>query len=111
MLNIFILWDCLQGVSNGNISGLGLVSEVKWVTTINYWIVGIPLSSYMMFGLKMSLEGLWYGPTAACFLNYVMYEYKIHSSNWQLIADKHIAKMKSEAKENGDQEEKSNAIN
>ena len=50
----------------------------------------------------MSLEGLWYGPTAACALNFIFYEIKMRSSDWQEIADNLIAKMNEEKKEMND---------
>ena len=87
ILTIFVFFDCMQGVAAGNISGLGLMSKVKWVTTIDYWVVGIPLSCLLMFKYDMALTGLWYGPTAACALNYIFYELKIRNSDWQQIAD------------------------
>lgn len=93
ILVVFIFFDCMQGVANGNISGLGVISEVKWIATFSYWVVGIPLSLYLMFKLDMELEGLWYGPTAACAINYICYTLKIQSSNWQEIADAHQQKM------------------
>jgi Na+-driven multidrug efflux pump len=82
ILTIFVFFDCMQGVAAGNISGLGLMRDVRFVTAFNYWVLGIPLSVYTMFKLDMGLEGLWYGPTIACLMNYIMYEYKIHSCDW-----------------------------
>jgi multidrug resistance protein, MATE family len=49
ILCVFVFFDCMQGVSAGNISGLGLMAKVKWVTAFSYWIVGIPLSIYLTF--------------------------------------------------------------
>ena len=49
VLTLFVFFDCMQGVSAGNISGLGLMDKVKYVTIINYWVLGIPLSYYAMF--------------------------------------------------------------
>ena len=77
----------MQGVSNGQISGLGLNSKAKWITSIDYWLVGIPISCVCIFKLDMSLAGLWYGPTVACMLNYYFYERIINSADWQEIVD------------------------
>jgi len=82
MLVIFVFFDCMQGVAAGNISGLGLMPKAKYVTIFDYWVLGIPLSCYTMFKLNMGIEGLWYGPTVACLMNYVFYEYFIHSADW-----------------------------
>lgn len=57
----------------GNISGLGIVSKIRWVTSLDYWVFGIPLSCYAMFKLNLGIEGLWFGPTLAVFLNYIVY--------------------------------------
>lgn len=94
IIAFFVFFDCMQGVSNGNISGLGLLKQVKWVSTFSYWIVGLPLSAFLMFERDMKLEGLWYGPTIAVFMNYFWYEIQIYSVNWQDICDAHLLKMK-----------------
>lgn len=53
VLVIFVFFDCMQGVANGNISGLGIVGKVKFVTIFDYWVLGIPLSLYLMFNKKL----------------------------------------------------------
>lgn len=70
---IFVFFDCMQGVANGAISGLGMIGKVKWVTVFDYWVIGIPCSIYFMFTMQMGIQGLWYGPTIAVFLNYLFY--------------------------------------
>lgn len=52
---IFVFFDCVQGVSVGNIGGLGLMKKVTWVTAFDYWVIGIPLSLFAMFKLNLSL--------------------------------------------------------
>ena len=49
VLTIFVFFDCMQGVDVGNLSGLGIMSRVKLVTIFDYWVVGIPISMFMMF--------------------------------------------------------------
>jgi len=49
------------------------MKKVTWVTAIDYWVVGIPISCYAMFKLNMGLQGLWLGPTAAVALNTIIY--------------------------------------
>ena len=48
MLIVFVLTDTMQGVLNGVINGLGLVSKAKFVTLFDYWVVGIPISYYCL---------------------------------------------------------------
>ena len=70
---IFVFFDCVQGVAVGNISGLGLMKKVTWVTAFDYWIVGIPTSLIAMFVCNLVLFGLWLGPTMAVLLNTCIY--------------------------------------
>jgi Na+-driven multidrug efflux pump len=58
------------------------MKKVTWVTAFNYWVVGIPLSLYGMFKANLGLMGLWFGPTAAVFLNTVIYQYVITLADW-----------------------------
>ena len=76
------------------------MKQAKYVTLVSYWVVGIPLSYVLMFKADMSCEGLWYGPTAACLLNYVFYEYYIRRADWQQIADNTIAKLNKDSAKN-----------
>jgi hypothetical protein len=95
------------------------MDKVKWVTMFDYWVLGIPLSYYLMFSKNMALEGLWWGPTLACALNYLFYEIAIRSSDWQEIADKTLAKLTADKEHNAgakgvdqeDDEKKGNTIN
>lgn len=100
---IFVFFDCMQSNGSGNINALGKVSEVKWTSTINYWIIGIPLSCLLMFKFDMKLEGLWYGPTVAVFLNWAFYQYKLSTIDWQEVCDKHQEKMRLKSLEKKDQ--------
>jgi len=74
---IFIFFDSMQTVASGVITGLGLMGKVKLVTMFTYLILGIPISLYMMFTLDMGIEGLWYGPTVSCIINYFVYQFYI----------------------------------
>lgn len=94
ILSIFVFFDCMQSNGSGNINALGKIGEVRWTSTVNYWIIGIPLSCILMFKFDLKLEGLWYGPTVAVFLNWAFYEYKINSVAWQDVCDKHQEKMR-----------------
>ena len=82
VISIFVFFDCVQGVSNGAISGLGLIKKVKWVTIFDYWVLGIPLSVYCMFKLSLGIQGLWFGPTLAVIMNYVFYQNVIMGADW-----------------------------
>ena len=87
VLCIFVFFDCMQGVINGIVTGLSIVKKVKYATMISYWVYGIPLSYYCMENLELGIEGLWFGPSLAVLLNYVIYENAISKANWQLVAE------------------------
>ena len=86
-LMVFILFDCIQAVTKVNISGLGIINRVVWVTAFDYWVIGIPISYYAMFSINMGIKGLWYGPTLAVFMNYLFYSKEIYFADWQEISD------------------------
>ena len=49
-----------------------------------------------MFRFDMALEGLWYGPSVACLMNYLFYEYEIKKQDWNVIAQNIRDKMESD---------------
>ena len=82
VVTIFVFFDCIQGVANGAIMGLGTVSRVSWVTVTDYWILGIPISLYFMFNQGLGVQGLWIGPTVAVVLNFIFYSWEIVKTDW-----------------------------
>lgn len=100
ILALFVFFDCMQAVSSGNVNGLGIIKEVRWASTINYWVIGLPISCYLMFSKNLFLYGLWWGPTVAVLLNFLTFEYKVQTADWQEICDKHAEKMKLKSLEN-----------
>lgn len=53
----------------------------------------------MMFKLDLHLEGLWFGPTLAVFMNYVWYSYVINKTDWKEIAEKTAKKLEDDNEE------------
>jgi len=88
VVSIFVFFDCMQGVINGVVTGLGIVKQVRFITIFSYWVLGIPLSIYAMWPLELCIEGLWFGPTLAVFVNYFFYEYSLSTADWQDVIDK-----------------------
>ena len=41
------------------------------------------MSSVLVFHYKMSIEGLWYGPTMAVMINYIYYLRTVNNADWQ----------------------------
>ena len=82
VITIFVFFDCIQGVANGAIIGLGTIARVKWVTVLDYWVIGIPISLYFMFNQDLGIKGLWIGPTVAVVLNFIFYSWEIFQADW-----------------------------
>jgi MATE family multidrug resistance protein len=79
---MFVIADCLQGVAKGILTASGLQKYGALLTFIAYFILGMPLSYYLSFGLGWEIEGLWYGPTVACFFNFLVYWYIFLRTDW-----------------------------
>jgi MATE family multidrug resistance protein len=82
LFEVFIFFDCMQAVTLGLVNGLGIIRDVRWVTFISYWLIGIPLAYYLIFYKQMGLLGLWCGPTIANIINFVAYDYTVRTKNW-----------------------------
>jgi len=84
----------MQAVNLGMVAGVGLVKQVKFITFVSYWLIGIPFACVLMLKFKMGLIGLWCGPTLANIINYSFYEHSLRKADWQLAALKMKHKMK-----------------
>jgi len=98
ILSLFTFFDCMQIVDASTIGGLGMVKKIKYSSLISYWIFGIPIAFYLAIHLDMKLEGLWYGPTIACALNFLQYEVIIRKTSWEKIANEMKERMENEKK-------------
>lgn len=72
-ISVFCFFDCTQGVGQGIIRGLGKQGVASYVTITGYWILGIPISLYMVFYQNEGITGLWVGPNVGIIFNFVFY--------------------------------------
>ena len=86
MFSAFIFIDCLQGVIQGLLRGLGKQGTGGLFTFIGYWIIGIPVSLYCVFSLDGGLSGLWTGITVGCIFNTVSYYAIVYTNDLEKIA-------------------------
>jgi MATE family multidrug resistance protein len=56
---VFQLSDGLQGVGAGILRGAGVTRFTFAVNMVAYWVVGLPLSLLLAFGLGWGVVGLW----------------------------------------------------
>ncbi len=59
--SLFQLSDGVQVVGLGALRGMSDVRIPTIITLIAYWVLGIPVSYYFGFILKIGPEGIWYG--------------------------------------------------
>eukprot|EP00347_Sterkiella_histriomuscorum_P022093 403331703 len=86
IISIFVFFDCVQGVGQGIIRGLGKQARASNITIIGYWILGIPISLSTVFYLNWGIVGLWTGPTVAIVFNFIFYYLIIMKQDWHQIA-------------------------
>ncbi len=60
----FQVFDGLQAVSAGVLRGLGDTRAPMVVNLVGFWLVGMPVSVTLCFGLGLGPEGLWWGLVA-----------------------------------------------
>ena len=60
---IMQVFDGLAAVSHGLLRGIGKQEFGGYANLVTYYVVALPLSFGTAFGLKWTLEGLWFGVT------------------------------------------------
>jgi len=58
---VFQIFDGIQVVASGVLRGLGDTRAPMVANLLGYWLVGIPVSMYLGFGLRLGPPGLWWG--------------------------------------------------
>ncbi|CDW78027.1 na+-driven multidrug efflux pump [Stylonychia lemnae] len=86
IISVFVFFDCVQGVGQGIIRGLGKQGRASIITIIGYWGIGIPTSLLCVFYLDWGIVGLWVGPSLAIIFNFIFYYIIIIKADWFTIA-------------------------
>lgn len=53
-----------------------------------YWVLAIPITLWMAFGLSYGNIGIWVGPTVACAFNTAAYLFIFKRFNWEVLIEK-----------------------
>jgi MATE family multidrug resistance protein len=64
LAGIFQVFDGLQVVALGLLRGLGDTYVPMIVNVIGFWVIGMPVSLWLGFGLDLGAVGLWWGLVA-----------------------------------------------
>src|SRR5690606_35578828 len=65
---VFQVFDGLQVVSIGLLRGLGDTRVPMLVNVVGFWVLGMPVSLWLGFGLELGAEGLWWGLVVGLFM-------------------------------------------
>ncbi|HLE12430.1 MAG TPA: MATE family efflux transporter [Bacteriovoracaceae bacterium] len=58
---LFQLFDGVQVTLSGVLRGLGETYRVFFIIMVSYWIIGLPLGSYLAFNHHLLARGIWIG--------------------------------------------------
>jgi multidrug resistance protein, MATE family len=58
---MFQVFDGLQAVAAGVLRGVGETRAPMLANLVGFWVLGIPLSLWLAFGMDRGPEGLWWG--------------------------------------------------
>ncbi|KAB5523917.1 mate-domain-containing protein [Coniochaeta sp. 2T2.1] len=81
------VFDGLAAVSHGLLRGIGRQEIGGYVNLAAYYIVALPISFGLGFGLDMKLTGLWAGVTAGLILVSIIEYWVIYRADWDRSVD------------------------
>ena len=61
LAGVFAVFDGLQAVAIGILRGIGDTRAPVVISMLGYWLIGLPASLLLGFGLAMGPPGLWWG--------------------------------------------------
>lgn len=83
---IMQLFDGMAAVSHGLLRGIGRQEIGGYVNLLAYYVVALPISFSLGFGLGWNLVGLWMGVTFGLLLTSLIEYWFIWYSDWELAA-------------------------
>lgn len=60
----FQIFDGMQATAAGALRGYQDTAKPMWITLAAYWLVGMPIASWLAFSVGLGADGLWWGLTA-----------------------------------------------
>lgn len=87
----FQLFDGTQVVGLGVLRGIGDVNTPTFITFLSYWVIGIPLGSFLGIYLEMGVKGIWYGLTFGLLTASVLLFFRFQQRTRLLVEQKEEA--------------------
>ena len=60
----FQIFDGIQSVSTGALRGLGDTHAPALAGLVGYWLIGLPIGTWLCFSIGLDVAGLWIGLSA-----------------------------------------------
>ena len=88
ILSIYVIFDTVHGVQNGNIRALGKQGPASFITLICMYGLGVPLALYLGFRRHLNLVGFWEGFLAAMVTLDIVIMTLVVCSDWNIAEKK-----------------------
>ena len=79
---IYVLVDAVNVIGASGIRATGNQSKGVWITSLCYWLIGLPLAWVLCFKAHMDLAGLWLGLMVAVVFTIVGYNVLFFRIDW-----------------------------
>nr|CCA22348.1 Multidrug/Oligosaccharidyllipid/Polysaccharide (MOP) Flippase Superfamily putative [Albugo laibachii Nc14] len=81
------LSDAVNAVLQGVFRGIGQQTLGACINFVVYFILGLPLGTYLAFTFGYGVSGLWIGSNIGMFCGILLALIQIHRTNWKLLSD------------------------
>ena len=93
IFNIFVIFDTTQGIASTVLKASGKQKYGAILTFFAYFVLGIPVSIYLVFYNDKGIFGIWVGPSIACAFNTFCYLIIYKCINWNNLIKEIAEKM------------------
>ena len=96
VIGVMFFFDGMQTYMQGPIRAIDLQDRASWITFLVYYLIGLPLASYLALWTSLGIVGLQLGICVAIVLQFLTYAIILKQSDWHQIALKAQQRMKEE---------------
>lgn len=73
-----------------------------WIFVTGYYLIGVPITLFLVFGLNLGIHGVWYALFSVCAIGTIMFVIAIKRMDWDTCIESvrvRVALEKGEAEE------------